>query len=113
MTFVILGVYDAIKGPSLGLTQGQFVEVVNGLVDQRPEPPAPTAVAYANAIPSVVAIAGYDPEAYTKLPPAPPDERRGIKYEVIGTGVVLSVAGEAIAFVPNAIGRALLHNERL
>lgn len=31
----------------------------------------------------------------------------------IGTGVVLSVAGEALAFVPNAIGRALLHNERL
>ena len=32
---------------------------------------------------------------------------------VIASGVVLSVAGEAIAFVPNAIGRALLHNERL
>ena len=32
---------------------------------------------------------------------------------VIGTGVILSAAGEAIAFVPNAIGRALLHNERL
>jgi len=32
---------------------------------------------------------------------------------VIGSGVVLSVAGEALAFVPNAIGRALLYNERL
>ena len=32
---------------------------------------------------------------------------------VIGAGVVLSAAGEAIAFVPNALGRALLHNERL
>jgi hypothetical protein len=32
---------------------------------------------------------------------------------VIGTGVVLSVASEAIAFIPNALGRALLHNERL
>ena len=32
---------------------------------------------------------------------------------VIGTGVVLSAAGEAVAFVPNALGRALLHNERL
>ena len=28
-------------------------------------------------------------------------------------GAVLSVAGEALAFVPNAIGRALLYNERL
>ncbi|MDH4466330.1 MAG: hypothetical protein QE290_20050 [Acidovorax sp.] len=36
-----------------------------------------------------------------------------VTCSVIGTGVVLSVAGEAIAFVPNAIGRALLHNERL
>jgi len=32
---------------------------------------------------------------------------------VIGAGVVLSVAGEAIAFLPNALGQALLHNERL
>jgi hypothetical protein len=32
---------------------------------------------------------------------------------VIGTGVVLSVASEAIAFIPNALGRALLHDERL
>lgn len=32
---------------------------------------------------------------------------------VIASGVVLSAAGEAIAFIPNAIGRALLHNERL
>ncbi len=32
---------------------------------------------------------------------------------VIGTGVVLSAAGEVLAFIPNAIGRALLHNEKL
>ena len=32
---------------------------------------------------------------------------------VIGSGVVLSAAGEMIAFIPNAVGRALLHNERL
>ena len=36
-----------------------------------------------------------------------------VTCSVIGAGVVLSVAGEAIAFVPNAVGRALLHNERL
>jgi hypothetical protein len=32
---------------------------------------------------------------------------------VVGAGVVLSVAGEAIALLPSALGRALLHNERL
>ena len=32
---------------------------------------------------------------------------------VVSTGVVLSAAGEVLAYVPNALGRALLHNERL
>jgi len=36
-----------------------------------------------------------------------------VTVSAIGAGVVLSAAGEAIAFLPNALGRALLHNERL
>jgi hypothetical protein len=36
-----------------------------------------------------------------------------VTVSVIGSGVILSAAGEVIAFVPNALGRALLHNERL
>ncbi|OWQ86114.1 hypothetical protein CDN98_13860 [Roseateles terrae] len=32
---------------------------------------------------------------------------------VVGTGVVLSAAGEAIAFIPNEIGASLMHNERV
>lgn len=32
---------------------------------------------------------------------------------VIGSGVVLSAAGQAIAFLPNALGQALLASERL
>lgn len=36
-----------------------------------------------------------------------------VTVSVVGAGVVLSAAGEAIAFIPNALGRALLHNERL
>lgn len=32
---------------------------------------------------------------------------------VIAAGVVLSAAGEVIAFIPNAVGRALLYNERV
>ncbi len=31
----------------------------------------------------------------------------------VSTGYVLSAAGQAIAFVPNEIGAALLYNERL
>ena len=36
-----------------------------------------------------------------------------VTVSVIGAGTVLSAAGEAMAFVPNALGRALLHNERI
>jgi hypothetical protein len=36
-----------------------------------------------------------------------------VTVSVVGAGVVLSAAGEAIAFIPNQLGRALLHNERL
>lgn len=36
-----------------------------------------------------------------------------VLVSVVAAGTVLSVAGEAIAFIPNALGRALLHNERL
>lgn len=36
-----------------------------------------------------------------------------VMVSAIGAGVVLSAAGEVLAFVPNAIGRALLHDERL
>jgi hypothetical protein len=36
-----------------------------------------------------------------------------VTVSVIGAGVVLSVAGSALAFIPNELGRALLHNERL
>ena len=38
---------------------------------------------------------------------------QSVEVSVVGAGAVLSVAGEAIAFVPNVLGRALLHNERL
>ncbi len=36
-----------------------------------------------------------------------------VVVSVIGAGVVLSALGEAIAFIPNALGKSLLHNERI
>lgn len=36
-----------------------------------------------------------------------------IQGSAIGAGMVLSAAGEVLAFIPNAVGKALLHNERL
>lgn len=36
-----------------------------------------------------------------------------VTVSVIGAGTVLSTAGQVIAFIPNEIGKALLHNERV
>jgi hypothetical protein len=36
-----------------------------------------------------------------------------VTVSVIGTGVVLSTAGEVLAFIPNELGRAMLHNEKV
>lgn len=36
-----------------------------------------------------------------------------VVVSVIGTGVLLSAAGEVLCFIPNELGRALLHNERI
>ena len=36
-----------------------------------------------------------------------------VTVSVIGTGVLLSAAAEVLAFIPNELGRALLHNERV
>lgn len=36
-----------------------------------------------------------------------------LQSSAIGAGVVVSSAGQVLAFIPNAVGKALLHNERL
>lgn len=36
-----------------------------------------------------------------------------VVVSVIGAGVVLSAAGQALAFIPNEIGKALLYNEQV
>lgn len=36
-----------------------------------------------------------------------------VTVSVIGAGVLLSAAGEVLAFLPNALGQALLYNERV
>lgn len=36
-----------------------------------------------------------------------------VVVSAIGTGMLLSAAGEVLAFIPNELGRALLHNEQV
>ncbi len=93
MTFIVLGAYDAIKGPNLPLTPDEFVETVNSIIDERPQPRAVTATAYDAIIPSVVAISGYDPEGDAEVMPHAADQPPGTDYRVMGTGVVVEEDG--------------------
>lgn len=36
-----------------------------------------------------------------------------VTVSVVGAGIILSAAGEVLAFIPSELGRALLHNEQL
>jgi hypothetical protein len=36
-----------------------------------------------------------------------------VQVTALGTGWLLSAAGQAVAFVPNVVGTALLHSERV
>ena len=36
-----------------------------------------------------------------------------VETSVNGAGVILSAAGKVLAFIPNEIGKTLMHNERL
>lgn len=36
-----------------------------------------------------------------------------VQTSVVGAGVILSAAGKVLAFIPNEIGKSLMHNERL
>lgn len=36
-----------------------------------------------------------------------------VAVSVVGTGAILSVASQAIAFIPNAVGASLLHHEQV
>lgn len=36
-----------------------------------------------------------------------------VESSAVGAGVILSAAGKVLAFIPNTLGQALMHNERL
>jgi hypothetical protein len=36
-----------------------------------------------------------------------------VQTSATAAGVILSTAGKVLAFIPNEIGKALMHNERL
>ena len=88
------GVIHRIGRPFVALVLGHFIAAVNDVVDHRKRPPARGAIQYAQVIPSVVRIMGYDPSKTPNswmmkfqgkdwLHPSEND------YLTVGTGVVI------------------------
>jgi S1-C subfamily serine protease len=82
VTLSLVGIYDVLKPAPFDLTQNELNAAVNFAIDERPRPPASTAIAYARIIGSVVMVNGYeevppetadpDPDAQGSAEAAPP-----------------------------------------
>ncbi|MCX8999897.1 trypsin-like peptidase domain-containing protein [Rhizobiaceae bacterium BDR2-2] len=107
IALVAVGVIEVLRPPGQNLTQADLNAAVNFAIDQRPAASAPTALAYAGVIGSVVRVSGYDPkkadEDESAAPPSDPDTATGReeggdenfheKFTAVGTGVVIDENG--------------------
>lgn len=110
VTLALVGTYELLRPPGQNLTQTDLNAAVNYALEQRPRPPSVSALAYANVIPSVVQVNGYDPadpEAKPEQAPRPegnkeaeaPTDPQGLaedfheRFSAVGTGVVIDEQG--------------------
>ncbi len=108
VTLALVGAYDLVTPPAQHLTQRDLNAAVNFAIDQRPRPPATTALAYARIIPSVVRVNGLAPQegqggedkslqdqdrATAPAPDKGLEEDFHEKYTAVGTGVVIDEQG--------------------
>lgn len=117
VSLAIVGVYALLWPSPQQLTQGRLNEAVNYALDHRPEAPPSTSVAYAQIIPSVVRIDGYDPMMPNES--GSPDERShpsdpnaplegngalpGHKNISVGGGVVIDDKGSVLTALHVAV----------
>ena len=73
----------------------------------------PVALAVSGAVLTVKAIEASAHGTVIVLERASDAATASVVTTVIASGVILSAAGEVLCFIPNAIGRALLYNERI
>ena len=71
VTLLLVGTYNFARPAPQDLTQSRLNAAVNYAIDQRPQPPAVSATAYAKIIPSVVRVDGYDPVSKDPAKPEP------------------------------------------
>ncbi|WP_423069168.1 S1C family serine protease [Devosia sp. CN2-171] len=108
VTLLLIGTYDFIAPDPQRISDWQFTNAVNKVVDERPQGPSVESRAFATIIPSVVRVDGYDDTADepTAAKPGEPDKPTaenppGGKLEedfheqftAVGTGVVIDDQG--------------------
>lgn len=105
MTLLLVGAYDLIAPDPQRITDWQFMNAVNKVVDERPRGPSIESVAYAKVIRSVVRVDGYedstdDPSAAKPESKAAENPAEGKveedfheKFTAVGTGVIIDEIG--------------------
>jgi S1-C subfamily serine protease len=100
MALAIVGGFELLRPSVAPLTQSRLTAAGNSAIDQRPRPPAASAVAYSKIIGSGVRVTGYGGEA----PPTPSEDKaeqpkEGLEEDfhkeflAVGTGVVIDDQG--------------------
>jgi S1-C subfamily serine protease len=107
VTLLMIGAYDFVTPDPQRITDWQFTNAVNQVVDERPRGPSVETIAYATIIRSVVRVDGYE-DAVAPSPAAPkaPDnptaenppagaleEDFHEQFTAVGTGVVIDEQG--------------------
>jgi len=108
VTLALIGVYDLVTPNPQHISDWQFANAVNTVVDARPRGPSVESIAFANVIGSVVRVDGYEedteaaeepevetPEAPTaEMPPeGEVEENFHERFTAVGTGVVIDDQG--------------------
>lgn len=104
VTLLLIGAYDLIAPDPQRISDWQFSNAVNRVVDERPLGPSVESTAFANIIASVVRVDGYDdaadapanePDKPTAENPEPGklEEDFHEEFTAVGTGVVIDDQG--------------------
>lgn len=107
VTLVLITAYDFVRPDPQRISDWQFMNAVNQIVDERPRGPSVEAIAFSNIINSVVRVDGYEPEEIP-IPSGPRDQEAPMaeipaegeveqnfheKFTAVGTGVVIDDMG--------------------
>lgn len=105
-TVLLIGTYDLIMPDPQRITDWQFTNAVNTVVDERPRGPSVASIAFSRIIGSVVRVDGYEQETPATTAPAEPEkpvaenppegkleEDFHDKFTAVGTGVVIDDQG--------------------